>query len=310
MMRGRLYIDGNDAYLQYGVYVVDGGWNSLIEMPPLKSVPTNDWQEKDGIEADLSNPVLNSREVSISFAFTGAYNRYFSLIELLSDGAYHEFNCAYIGRNFTLRLVSQSSLDYVTQLSKTVLKFADDFPLNGYEYAAPVSTVLEADDYDIDGVHFTDYGVRILQGTLTEVIKSSEVKKNLLRNIPTQTGATYDDARVTYKSKDVKINCLMRAETLTELWRNYDALLFDLIRPDEHLLWVNDIEQEFPCYYKSCSVSEFYPCDKIWLKFTLTLTVTDGLRITEDDVVLASEDNIVIFTENNVYAIEMSLNRY
>lgn len=305
MMRGRLYIDGNDAYTEYGVYVVDGGWNSLIEMPPLKPVPTNDWQEEDGIEADLSNPVLNSREVSISFAFTGAYERYFSLIELLSDGAYHEFNCAYIGRNFTLRLVSQSSLDYVTQLSKTVLKFADDFPLNGYEYAAPVSTVLEADDYDIDGVHFTDYGVRILQGTLTEVLKSSEVKKNLLRNIGTQSGASYDDARVTYKSKEVKINCLMRAETLTELWRNYDALLFDLIRPDEHLLWVNDIEQEFPCYYKSCSVSEFYPCDKIWLKFTLTLTVTDGLRITESDMLLSTEDGIIIITDMTELPIDM-----
>ena len=68
-MINRLFIDGNDAYLQYGAYGVSGGWNELVAYPPLKSVESNDWQEEDGVEADLSEPVLNTREVSVKFAF-------------------------------------------------------------------------------------------------------------------------------------------------------------------------------------------------------------------------------------------------
>ena len=97
----------------------------------------------------------------------------------------------------------------------------------------------------------------------------------------------------------------MRAETLDELWRNYDALLFDLTRPDERLLEVSSLEQEFPCHYKSASVSEFYPEDKIWLRFTLTLTFTHSFRLNGDDYVLASEDGIIIFTQDGENAIEM-----
>ena len=304
-MAGRLYIDGNDAYASYGVYVVHGGWNELIAYPPLKNVNSNDWQEEDGIEADLSAPVLNTREVQLKIAISGLFSRFFALIELLSDGAYHTFESPYIQRTYRLRLTQQPNMSAAKVLGTATLKFADDFPLSGYTYAAPASTVIASDDYAFDGTKFTDYGVRILKGTLDEVMKIPNVKANLLRNIGTQSGALYDGKRVTYKSKDVKIQCLMRAETLTELWRNYDALLLDLIRPDERSLWVNDLEQEFPFHYKSCQVTEFYPKDKIWLQFVLTVTFTSDLRISGNDMVLATEDNVVIFTEDGQFAIEL-----
>ena len=86
-MINRLFIDGNDAYLQYGVYVTSGGYNELVAFPPLKSVESNDWQEEDGVEADLSAPVLNTREVQVKFAFSGLFSRFCAFIELLSDGA-------------------------------------------------------------------------------------------------------------------------------------------------------------------------------------------------------------------------------
>lgn len=309
MMSGRLYIDGNDVYKQYGMYVSDNGWNELVAMPPLKSVDSNDWNEEDGIEPDLSSPVLNTREVALTFAVQGVFSRYFDFLNLLSDGAYHVFDCAEIGRKYTLRMVSHTSLDYAKLLGKAKIKFADDFPLDGYKYKAPASTIETVDDYTLDDLPLTAYGVRVLQGTLSEVQKPAAVKQNLLRNIKTQTGAIYDGKYVVYKSKDVKLYCLMRADTLDGLWLNYDALLYDLVRPDERRLWVNELEQEFPCHYKSCSVQEF-DAEGIWLKFTLTVTFTSDFRITEDDVVLATEDNIIVFTENGVYAIDMLLDRY
>lgn len=308
-MKGRLYIDGNDAYTEYGVYVVKGGWDELIAHPPLKSVESNDWQEMDGIEADLSAPMLDTREIQLKVAFAGLDNRFFTLLELLSDESYHVFECAYIKRTYRLRLVSQPNLAAAKVIGTATLKFADDFPLWGYTYKKPASNVAAYDDYTFDGVNFTTYGVRVLKGTLDEVMKTPTVKTNLLRNISTQAGALYDGKNVSYKSKDVKINCLMRADTLEELWRNYDALLYDLIRPNERKLWVDELGQEFLFYYKSCQVTEFYPTDKIWLQFTLTVTFTAVLRIGDGDVVLASEDKIIIFTQDDENAIDVQTNR-
>ena len=74
----------------------------------------------------------------------------------------------------------------------------------------------------------------------------------------------------------------MRADTLEELWCNYDALLYDLILPNTHNLWVRELNKEFPFYYKSCQVTEFYPTDKIWLQFTLTVTFTTFYSEYED----------------------------
>ena len=273
-MTGRLYIDGKDIYAEYGVYVVQGGWNELISYPPLKPIDSNDWQEEDGIEADLSAPVLDTREIQLKVAFTGLDSRFFALIRHLSDGACHTFDCRHIERTYRLRLVAQPNLAVAHALGTTTLKLADDFPLKDYTYEKPASNIVAYNDYTFDGRLFTDYGVRVLKGTLDEVKKTPTVKTNLLRNISTQMGALYDGKNVTYKSKDVKINCLMRADTLDELWRNYDALLYDLIRPNERKLWVKELDKSFPFYYKSCQVTEFYPTDKIWLQFALTVTFT------------------------------------
>lgn len=284
MKTGSLYVDGFDVYEQFGLYVVAGGWNELVAMPPLKTVKTNDWQEEDGIEVDLSAPVLNTREVSIKFAVAGLFSSFFDLLDVLSDGAYHTFVCTEIGRTYRLRLTQQPNLKGLKLLGHATLKFADDFPLNGYRYNAPQTTILQTEDYLFDDVPFSRYGVRIIKGTYDEITRSAAVKQNMLRNINSQSGAIYDPEQVTFKSKDVKLYCLMRAETLDELWNNYDALLYDLIRPGERLLGVDALKQEFPFYYKSCQVTEFCPTGRIWMQFVLTITFTHGFRLLRYDI--------------------------
>lgn len=289
MITGRLYIDGKDAYATWGVYVATGGYNELIAYPPLKKVTFNDWQEEDGIEPDLSDPKLDTKDVQIKLACSDVY-RLADFVEMLSDGSYHTFDCASIKRQYTLRLTQMPNLEYVARVGMITLKMSNDFPLQGYSYLTPKSSIAESTDYCIDGTPLTDYGCRVLKGSLSDVMKAGNVKPNLLRNIDSQSGAIYDDANVTYKSKDVKINCLMRAGTLDELWRNYDALLYDLIRPEERTLWVETLGQGFPCYYKSCQVTKFYPTGKIWLQFTLTFTFTRDFRIDVNDIALAAEN--------------------
>lgn len=66
----------------------------------------------------------------------------------------------------------------------------------------------------------------------------------------------------------------MLAETLSEFWENYNALLYDLSRPGERILSVDSTGREYPCYYKSCSASNFVPNGKIWFQFSLVLVFT------------------------------------
>lgn len=303
-MTDRLYIDGYDAYSEYGVFVTEGGYNELMGYAPLKSVPSNNWQEEDGVEFDLSAPVLDSRELSINFAAHGSNYELGRFMEMLSDKAYHWFELKNMNRKYRLRLMSESNLALNPKFGIFTLRFADDFPLSDYKYVAPQSDIIPIQGYEIDGIDMSQYGVRILEGSLTEIEKSPAVKNNLLRNIKSKSGAIYDGEVVAFETKDVNINCLMRANTLSEFWQNYDALLFDLIRPEERKLYVDQTGYEYPCCYKSCSVSNFIAVDKIWLEFSLALTFT-SFRTEGDQYILASEEELLIITENDDYLIDM-----
>lgn len=306
MMTGRLFVDGKDAYTEWGVFVVEQGYNDLVAMPPLKTFDSNDWQEEDGIEADLSAPVLNTQEATVQFAAIGLYSRLADFVNHLADGAYHTFDCKSIGRIYSLRMTQMPNLTYAQRLGAFAIKFANDFPLKGYTYQAPSSSIAEVRDYTLDDSPFTKYGCRICAGTLASVKKAADVKTNLLRNLLRRSGAIYDGTKVTFKSKDVKLVVHARATTLAALWRNYDALLYDLTRPGERTLYVAALEQEFPCVYKSCSAKAFYPED-VWLDFELTLTFTRDFRLNADETLLATEDGTLVFTENEVYAIDLMI---
>lgn len=304
MMSGRFYIDGKDAFTEYGIYVQEGGYNELVAYPPLKAVTSNDWQEEDGIEPDLSEPTLNTKEFSLKIVLSGKENRWGGFIELLSDKAYHTFDFREIGRSYSLRLVSNPNTDLATLLGFITIKLADDFPLSEYAYKEPESSLYGSDNYELDGKPFSDYGVIVLDGTFDEIEKSPDVKTCLLRNIKKLNGALYDGEKVTYKAKDVKINCLMKAASLTELWRNYDALLYNLVQPEQRMLYSEETGYEYPCHYKSCSVSEFYGSDKIWLKFTITLCFI-SFRLEDDEFVLATETRDLVVTEDGEFAIDL-----
>lgn len=303
-MTGKIYIDGKDAYLNYGIFITTGGYKEVSCFPPMKAVQSIDWGEDDGVEPDLTDPKLDTKEVSITFAahramLVGAF------FELISDRAYHTFDLRAMGRVYKLRLVSETALVAKPNLQTFTLRFANDFPFSdGYSYLSPQSGLVVESGYELDGRSFADYGVVILQGSDAEILKSPAVKLNILQNVSSRHGATYDGEVVKFKSKEVKLSCLMRARTLTEFWRNYNALLFDLVRPDERTLYVDNTGYDYPCYYKSSNVTEFCPLGKIWFKFDITLVFT-SFRIEDDEYLLASEDGEWIMTEDGEFTIDL-----
>jgi len=303
-LEGLLLIDGTDAYTAYKAVVVMGGHNGLLKWPSLKAVETNDWHEYDGIEADLSSPVLDSKEFSVDFYVFGkgsiGLTNLYALVAALRNGSYHAFNFAQVGREAKLRAVSFGDPELYPNGIGVSITFADDFPLNEYEYLAPSSSEPGFYDYLIDETPFTDYGIRIIEGTLKSAINMADVKKNLLRNISIVPGAIYDDPAedeepdpnetlVKLSFRDLKLRCYLRAGDLTEFWQNYDALLYDLTQPGARVLTSRLTGRQLSCYYQSCEIEEFLlNPGKVSLIFTITLKVIGDA---ENAAVLAEEAN-------------------
>jgi hypothetical protein len=182
-MKGQLYIDGKDVYTNFGLHIVEQGWNGLIQWAALKAVAYNDWHEEDGIEPDLSSPTLDSKEFTISLVGATSRSRAMAFIEAFGGNAYHTLNAASIGRNYNVRLVSAEPIREEAGIYFVDITLADDFPLRGYEPQAPSSNIERAADFLIDNMPFTDYGVRILEGSLAEITRCADVKLNLERDI-------------------------------------------------------------------------------------------------------------------------------
>lgn len=296
-MTGKLYIDGIDAYAGYGIFVCNKGYEKLVEYPSFKHINANDWPEEDGIEPDLESPVLDAVQFNMDFAVHKNI-RTALFIDAVTDGACHEFNFAEIGRTYKLRLTQNPNFTYFNGLELMQLKFSNDFPVPK-SYTPPLSG-LPNTGCDIDGRDFGRYGIRVLS-YLSELLKMPAVKDNLLISLINKPGVIYDDQDVFFKSKDVKMNLLMTANSLPEFWRNYDAFIYDLTRPGNRTLYADYTGYEYPCFYKSCSVSNFSPANgKVWFQFALTLTFITFRRSGEEyELLLAAEDGALVITEES-----------
>lgn len=319
-MKAKFYIDGKDAFTTYGLFVADGGYNGLISFPIFKEFETNDWEETDGIEADLTSPVLNTRDFSINF-YCKDYYKTIDFIALISDLSYHEFNFAEVGCIRKLRLVSDQKKKIFKQMESFSLTFADDFPMLDYIYLPPIydGLVPSQDSYEIDGVPLLKYSVYLLDGSDAEIVKAPAVKKNLLVDISTKSGAMYNGTKVIYQKKDVALKCWMRCQNVETMWRNLNALVYDLIKltekTDEDGISYKDAErcfysekycEEYPCFYNGLKATKFQLLSggRVWLEFTLTLTFT-SFRINGVEFLLASEDGELIVTEDGEFCIDL-----
>lgn len=277
-MKGVLYIDGVDAYTAYGISLSDVAYDDLVCFPKLKEVSFNDWHERNGIEPDLSAPVISSKDVTIPFHASDVFDGYKQFIKAVTDGAYHSFNFARIGLAKSLMLKSCGEINSVQGLGSFSLTFSDDQPMKDYSYNAPSSMLEQLGDYKLDGIDFARYGVRMLKGTMDSIVQMPDTKENMRRDVSVNPGAIYDGKVVTFKSRTAQMRCLMRASNSSEFWNNRNALLHDLTKAGERILYVDKIGKEIPCYYKDCSVSCFYPDNgKFWFEFNLSLEFFKGV---------------------------------
>lgn len=264
-MTTKLTIDGVNILTTYNVTLEKGAYQTLVQWPEMKSVEGNDWQEQDGYEPDLSNPLLESRELALRFILKGNATEVDAFYAFLGGQPVRSYTFTDLGRTIKLRLVSMPSIQYARTFHLMQVQFAADTPLEGYSYVAPSSSLPEKRDYVIDDVPLSSYGVRVLQGTISSVIKGADVKPLLIRRSSVINGATYDEnpllndpndsfssqdydtiggsfegvtanwkrskekGTVTYRGRDITLKCFMYGAT-AGVFRNYDALLYNLTK--------------------------------------------------------------------------------
>ena len=229
MFENRLYIDDNDAFLRYGVLLAQGGINDLLKYPTRKAYLYNDWFERDGIDADLSEPLFEPKEVNLTFYASNDAN----LEEFVTDltrSVYHSFEDKLLQREFALRLVRQTAVSLVNGFYYTTISFADDFTAEDmakqHAYPPICANLLPDTGYSIDGIRLQTFDIAVLKGTDENLRNIVEVKQNILHTSKYSNDLVYDKGQQSYNisAKDVTLKCLMRAETIERLWHNWNAL--------------------------------------------------------------------------------------
>ena len=288
MLEGRLYIDGTDAYAAYGLYTKYEGLGGLVQWPQFKasSIAVNDWHEQDGIEVDLSAPVLDGRQFQMTLYVSYVRDAEDFLLQM-SDGAYHTFRFPRLADSaYTLRLVSGGPLSefYDTAFGTLTLTFADDTaPVIPHSFSAPTTPLARETGYAIDGVSLANYGILVLKGTRDSFRGAPQVKENLRASVLSTPGVAYDGRDVRYKSRD----CAM------------------LFRPGLRTVSVKGTDHStLSAYYKDCSVQRLVVTEggETWCEFTVTLTVTDWspvstllyLAAESDDNVSSERESLIV----------------
>lgn len=336
-MTGRWYIDNTDIYTDYGVGVTENGFNDLFLFPALVTPYSNDWPEQNGIQVNLSNPLLQNKNVGISFASITKDNvNVDNFLSFLTTEGYRELDIRSLGRTFQLRPSAENNRVVYNNVQTFDLQFVDDFPRGqffetykvwGSQDNKVITTEnglkaiivdgesilikpqghgfgnLPASGYLLDGVRLDEYGIVVEQGK-AEVYKTPALKQNLTRSISDRDSVIYDTGIVRFQSKDVTLKCALYCDTIERFWSNYMAFFSDLTKPKERHLAVGYANDSYPCFYKNMSNPIFYRgSGYVLLKFDLTLTFTRFTPL-KTVYVWGVESKQVITTEDGINVIK------
>lgn len=313
-MRGDFTIDGISALGEYGVFVEQGGYASLVSEPSFKSIEIVDWLDEDGIDADLSSPVLEEKRVSVSFCFKSA-SLLGAFYTKLADNDSHTFEFPDIDRSFEMRLLSTGNLDHLVRMGKISLSFVIDEPAiaETSPYAIGLTRVTQR-GFTLDNIDLSRFGCWVLDGTIQNYRKAPAVKENLVVSSRYAAGQTYFSqchqsagskvSDVYFKSKDLTLNLLINARDIEEFWKCWDSLFYTITQSGLHTIKLGRLTNSQPCFYKSCSVRRFEVCQSgtIWCEFSLVLTLT-SFRHEVIEALLAAENNAWVETEDGALIV-------
>ena len=319
-MNGNFTVNGINAAERFGVRLAKGAYVKLMQWAALKSPDTNDWAEEDGIEVDLTEPMLDTRNLTLNFAGVNqpdeagmtSYDNFIDYLQI--NKAYFLFDFYEIGLQFTLRATDNSLSAYNGKFQLFTVTFADDYPEKLIEEFSeyPLMPIEKESGYQIDGKDLCEFGVTILSGTRLSIEKAPNFKKRLTWNYKNFAGAVYDDFGSQTSSFDFVFKCILRAKTIQGLWTNYYGLLKQLSGiaydssgvGEEHRLYLVETDEMLPFYYKSQTVNSFgrFGSGLYGIEFSVMLAITKKTSVficlTDD------EDNPLVDEGKDKYVVK------
>lgn len=271
MTRGNFFIDYKNSFDHYGILIAEKGYTDIATPAPLKSIDFNDWPEEDGIEPDLSAPVLDARTISIPFVCVDK-TKVTNFFAQLSGAGYHTFDFAEINETLNLRFLSESRVKRIGNGETFKLTFSDDQQLSNFDYQPPKPQLAAPEGYALDSVILSEYGINVSYDAEAELRRSAQVKKNNTIYSRYAPGVIYDTGVTYFKQADKRLHVLFRATNAENFWLNYKAFLYNLIRPGVRTLTTP--LGNFQCYYKQGKARRFETLTNggIWCELDMTLT--------------------------------------
>ena len=144
-MIGFANINGQDAYITYGIVFRPGTYAELLKAPKRKVGYEYNWGDEDGIETDPNEePVFERQTYNLPLYMEAAneiqfYSKYNAFRSLLFNAK--EFNLDFIkmGRRFKVRYADMSSFQNLTKIHGNnkvgcyiTLQLTDDYPADTY----------------------------------------------------------------------------------------------------------------------------------------------------------------------------------
>jgi hypothetical protein len=88
-MAANVLIDQHDIYAEYGVILLRGSYDGLLQPPKRKTSLSNNWQDEDGLDIDLTEPHWEEKDVDLKFLLVAPdettwwanYTNFFALVQ-------------------------------------------------------------------------------------------------------------------------------------------------------------------------------------------------------------------------------------
>ncbi len=269
-MNGSCYIDGIDIFDEYGVFIEGDGYDELFSFPAIVDPDKNDWPEENGVEVDLSEVRLQEQEISVTFALLG--KDWIPFYAFLNSQNYREFFIPDLKRRWLLKAIEMPELIEYGSDSLFKIKFLEMSREVPDIYTPANADIGLVSSVSVDGKTLDKYGIIIVDG-LEEIKRTSKQKKELSPKYTVLSDPSHS-SNVKYSEKDVTLKCNMIAPDAETFWSQYDAFLFDMIKPE--LRYLSYAGKMYSAYYQKSGnwimLSNF---NVIAVEFDITFCFTD-----------------------------------
>lgn len=124
---------------------------------------------------------------------------------------------------------------------------------------------------------FEEFGMRIQTGT-ADLLQFPDRKDSLSNDWREENGQEYDLSLVTFKDKEVTLNCAIAADDDTQFWGFYDSFFAELTQEGWQRMYIEDHSKTYQVFYKKSGSfkkvgKRLKGVEKVFVKFQITIQV-------------------------------------